>query len=163
MAFVQLTTAGYLPPGTDVETLLRETGFKHMLLAVLDTYHHRSVPLEHLPRDEAGGAKEKARAKVWRRMLEETAVVTPLQALTASRRLAELLVESRWYLMRDAREAGDSWAAIGDSLGITKQGAQDWYRRKIEQQALHLPDLHDAERAERALRDEPPSTEEEGR
>jgi hypothetical protein len=36
---------------------------------------------------------------------------------------------------------------------MTKQGAQDWYRRKIAEQATHLADLHDAGRAQAALTD----------
>jgi hypothetical protein len=33
--------------------------------------------------------------------------------------------------MQAAREAGASWSEIGAALGMSKQGAQDWYRRKI--------------------------------
>jgi hypothetical protein len=34
---------------------------------------------------------------------------------------------------------------------MSKQGAQDWYRRKIEAQEQYVGDLHDAERARAAL------------
>ena len=30
-------------------------------------------------------------------------------------------------LVREARESGESWASIGDALGITKQAAQQRY------------------------------------
>lgn len=147
MAYVQLNSRGFLPPGTDVETLIRETGYEQMLLAVLDTYHHRRTPLEQLK-----GTPD--RPKVWQRMLDDTAPVTALQALAASKRLAELIIGRRWYLMLDAREDGNSWSAIGAALDITKQGAQDWYRRQIENQERYVSDLHNSARARQALHDE---------
>lgn len=43
------------------------------------------------------------------------------------------------------------WAHIGEALGITKQAAHDFYRRKIEEQEMYLPDLHDAAAARAVL------------
>ncbi|MEU4345446.1 hypothetical protein AB0H00_30045 [Nocardia sp. NPDC023852] len=83
--------------------------------------------------------------------LATLADVTPAQALAANQRLVKLLTGSRWMVMRDAREAGDSWTAIGDALGMSKQGAVDWYRRKIADQEKYLPDFHDTERARAVL------------
>jgi hypothetical protein len=54
-------------------------------------------------------------------------------------------------VMQAAREAGASWSQIGASLGMTKQGAQDWYRRKIADQEQYVGDLHDADRARAAV------------
>lgn len=53
--------------------------------------------------------------------------------------------------MQEAREVGATWEAIGDALGITKQGAQDYYRRQIEKQENFVPDILDATRARAAL------------
>jgi hypothetical protein len=33
--------------------------------------------------------------------------------------------------MQDAREAGATWDEIGEAVGMSRQGAYDWYKRKI--------------------------------
>jgi hypothetical protein len=48
---------------------------------------------------------------------------------------------------------GATWAQIGEALGITQRAAHDFYRRKIEEQEKHLPDLHDAAAARAVLED----------
>jgi hypothetical protein len=53
--------------------------------------------------------------------------------------------------MNEAREAGASWPEIGEALGMTKQAAYDWYRRKIGNRERYVPDLHDTARARAAL------------
>ena len=53
--------------------------------------------------------------------------------------------------MQAAREAGASWADIGAALGMSKQGAQDWYRRKVGEQTRYVPELHNNARAVAAL------------
>lgn len=55
-------------------------------------------------------------------------------------------------MIKSAREAGVTWAQIGEALGITKQAAHDFYRRKVEEQEKYLPELHDdaAARADRS-------------
>lgn len=83
--------------------------------------------------------------------LAELPEVSPIEALDANRRLVDLLIGSRWWVMQAAREAGASWSQIGAALGMSKQGAQDWYRRKIAERETHVPDFHDAERARSAL------------
>lgn len=88
------------------------------------------------------------------RALEQLPAVSALEALEANREIVELLTSRRWYVMREAREAGASWTQVGAALGMTKQGAQDWYRRKIELQEQHVGDLHDAGRARAALTEE---------
>jgi hypothetical protein len=60
--------------------------------------------------------------------------VTGLDALRASRRVVELLTGARWHMMRQAREEGASWSDIGNALGMSRQAAHDFYRRKIEQE-----------------------------
>src|SRR4051794_18078579 len=104
------------------------------------------------------------RRMVWRRVVErggdaavaEGAVanepaVTALEALAANRAIVDDLMAARWWVMQVAREDGASWSEIGAALGMTKQGAADWYRRKIADQEKYVPDFHDAERARAAL------------
>lgn len=59
--------------------------------------------------------------------------------------------DSTSYVMMDARETGASWSEIGAAVDMTKQGAQDWYRRKVAEQAKRVDDLHDTERADRMI------------
>lgn len=74
-----------------------------------------------------------------------------MDALGANRRLVELLEGRRWTVMQDAREAGASWTDIGRALRMSKQGAADWYNRRIADRERYVPDLHDADRARAAL------------
>lgn len=90
--------------------------------------------------------------------LAELPPMTALQALHANRRLVELLTGRRWSVMRRAREEGATWAQIGEALGMSKQGAQDWYARKIADQEKHAPEFHDAARARAVLEDNPETT-----
>ena len=83
-----------------------------------------------------GGDREVAE-----RALADLPEVDALDALEANRQLIELLTGRRWYVMREAREEGRSWSEIGAALGMSKQGAQDWYRRKIAEQERHVGDL----------------------
>lgn len=77
--------------------------------------------------------------------------VAALEALRANAKAVELLTGRRWYVMKSAREGGATWAQIGEALGITKQAAHDFYRRKIEEQEKYLPDLHNAVAARAVL------------
>lgn len=56
--------------------------------------------------------------------------IDPLQALETNRQLVELLLAQRPSTIRAAREGGASWEIIGSALGISRQGAHDWYSRK---------------------------------
>jgi hypothetical protein len=94
-----------------------------------------------------GLAERAADPAVARGMLAGLPEVSALDALSANARLVELLIGQRWYVMQAAREAGASWAEIGAALGMSKQGAQDWYRRKVADQAKYAPEFHDDERA----------------
>ena len=40
---------------------------------------------------------------------------------------------------KDVAVSGPTWAQIRESLGITKQAAHDFCRRKIEEQEKYLP------------------------
>ena len=146
----ELTSRGYLPAGTDVAATVRE-GDEHALHAVWATFHEIQFIRERLlPVLDADPAKAEA-ASHTRAELAGLADVSALQALAANQRLVELLTGRRWMTMQAAREAGASWAAVGEALNMTKQGAMDWYKRKIELQEQHVPEFHNAERARAAL------------
>lgn len=140
---------GCLPAGTDIPAVLREGGVD-ALHAAWNTYGLRQFLGAPLPRYDADPDKAEL-ATFARAKLAELAPVTELQALTANRRLTDLLTSRRWMVMQEAREAGASWAAIGGALGMTKQGAIDWYKRKIADQEKYLPESHDATRARAVL------------
>jgi hypothetical protein len=89
--------------------------------------------------------------KVADHALAELPEVSALDALQANRSAVDLLIARRWYVIQEARESGATWEEIGAALGITKQGAQDYYRRQIEKQEQYAPSLHDAGRAHAAL------------
>lgn len=150
-----LTSRGHIAAGVDVTVVLR-TGDERELQAVWDTYHHRRLLRDSLAKLDAGLLRvedpEASRAGLYDD-LDELAYVTPAQALEANRRLVDLLTGRRWSVMRDAREAGNSWTTIGAALDMTKQGALDWYKRKIADQEKYLPNFHDTDRA-RAVLDE---------
>jgi hypothetical protein len=148
MDSLTLTDNGHLAAGCDVDRVVRR-GTERDLMVLRETYFHRRLCADMLAR-----AQEDDR-ELWEPGLAAVAEVTPLQALEAAHRLSELLTGGRWYLMRDAREAGASWSEIGASLAMSKQGALDWYSRKIADQERHLPNHHDADRARAALEDDP--------
>ena len=54
--------------------------------------------------------------------------------------------------MRQAREEGSSWSQVGNALGMSKQAAYDFYRRKLDQQdESAAAGTYDAERSRAAL------------
>lgn len=120
-----------------------DPGEEKDLWRVWDAHASRATWLQVI---ERGGDQAVAQ-----RALAQLPEVSAVEALEANRQLVELLTNRRWYVMREAREAGASWSEIGVALGMSKQGAQDWYRRKIELQEQHVGDLHDADRARSAL------------
>ncbi|WP_180987303.1 helix-turn-helix domain-containing protein [Arthrobacter sp. AFG20] len=64
--------------------------------------------------------------------LAEVSEVAALEALRANAKAVELLTARRWHVIKSAREGGATWAQIGEALGITRQAAHHFYRRKIE-------------------------------
>jgi hypothetical protein len=156
--YFKTTDRGYLPAGSDITGVLRD-GDERELHAVWDTYHHIRFTTETLTKFSAGlAAGEPAHPEVdlealWRAEIAALAPVTALQALEANRRLVDVLTGRRWSTMQAAREDGASWSAVGTALDMTKQGALDWYQRKIEQQEKYVPDYHDAERARAVVAD----------
>ncbi|MFE2962018.1 hypothetical protein [Nocardia tengchongensis] len=153
----ETTDQGYLPAGTDVLAVV-SGGDERALQAAWSTYHHRQFLREVVARAGRGDteAEQQRSANALPEFLAELdslAEVTALQALTANRRMVDLLTGRRWTLMRDARESGESWAAIGAALGMSKQGALDWYKRKIAEQEKHVGKTHDADRARAVVTD----------
>lgn len=114
-------------------------GDERELLAVWNLAHERGTWEGILRKDPDNAVAQGA--------LEQLPVAGPLEALAANARLVDLLTGRRWYVMRDAREAGATWSEIGQALGMTKQGAADWYRRAIAKQEQYVGDLHDTARA----------------
>ncbi len=130
----------------DVDAVVQgRAGDERELLAVWNLVHERGSWEGILRKDPVN--------VVARGALEQLPEAGPLEALAVNARLVDLLTGRRWYVMRDAREAGATWSEIGQALGMTKQGAADWYRRAIVKQEQYVGDLHDAARA-RAVVDE---------
>ncbi|MEU4673904.1 hypothetical protein AB0F91_39615 [Amycolatopsis sp. NPDC023774] len=125
---IRLIEGRLLPAGADVERIVR-SGDERELFAVRETYRHR-----RRWQQMADQAVDEDDRRLWEPVLAATAEVTPLQELAAAHRLARILTSSRWYVMRDAREAGASWPEIGVALEMSKQAAQEWYQRKIADQ-----------------------------
>ncbi len=149
----ETTESGWLPADSDIDAVLRG-GDEHALHAAWNTFHHIRFTREALAKLESGGTEPEADlAAYWRDEIASLADVTPLQALQANRRLVNLLTGRRWSVMRLARETGASWSTIGAALDMTKQGALDWYQRKIADQEKYVPEFHDTTRA-RAVLDE---------
>ncbi|GAB4590388.1 hypothetical protein [Nocardia sp. IFM 10818] len=147
----ETTDQGFLPAGTDIAAVLRD-GDERPLHAVWNTYNHRQFLRTVIERAGRGDTEQERQrsADALPSLLAEIdalAEVTALQALQANRRMVELLTGRRWMLMLDARETGESWTAIGAALGMSKQGALDWYKRKIADQEKYVGKFHDADRA----------------
>lgn len=152
-SYFETTDLGYLPAGTDIDAVLRD-GDERALHAAWNTFHHIRFTADALAKLAAGEIEPHPEVDLgahWRAEIAALASVTALQALEANRRLVDILTGRRWSTMQSAREAGASWSAIGTALDMTKQGAVDWYKRKIEQQEKYVADFHDAPRARAVL------------
>lgn len=55
-----------------------------------------------------------------------------LEALRANADLVAALTQERWLVMQRARQAGASWEQIGDVLGVSRQSAWEFLKRKLE-------------------------------
>ncbi|MFE3654100.1 hypothetical protein ACFXO2_41090 [Streptomyces sp. NPDC059152] len=61
-----------------------------------------------------------------------TAPVSALEALAATRLLAESMTASRGWITGEARREGASWTEIGQALGMTRQSAWEFFKRHAE-------------------------------
>jgi hypothetical protein len=111
-------------PAPDLDSLL-DSADPHVLLAVWATWLDRHISAQIIARDKTSTATRELFAADLARLAEVTAV----QALTANRRLVELLTTRRWLAASAARDAGASWAAIGAALGISRQAAHEWHQK----------------------------------
>lgn len=131
----KLTDRGLLPPGLDVDAVIAE-GWEQHLTPVWSTYFgYGSGPV--MPTDNSADMVDRvASADTYRRarMLRtaQSTPVTPLQALAASARLIELLMQFRAEVIGDARSDGKTWEEIGAALGMSAQAALDHYRGQRE-------------------------------
>ena len=57
--------------------------------------------------------------------------VEPLDALREVSRSEAELDELRWNQIAAARDAGASWAAIGEALGVSRQSAWEYFTRRV--------------------------------
>jgi hypothetical protein len=80
--------------------------------------------------------------------------ITGLEALRASRQVVDILTNARWHMIRQAREEGSSWREVGKALGMSKQAAYDFYRRKLVQQEHAPAEAYDVPRNRAALGDD---------
>lgn len=78
--------------------------------------------------EEATADNDPRRAAIARRELDDVRTITALDALRANKRLTDLLIIRRWAVIRWARMDGASWEHIGRALGISKQGAHQFWR-----------------------------------
>ncbi|WP_253814848.1 hypothetical protein [Nocardia amikacinitolerans] len=134
ISYFKTTDLGYLPGGTDIGAVLRD-GRERAVHAAWKAHHHIRFTRETLTKLAAGEIEPSPEVDLiahWRAEIASLADVTALQALEANRRLVSLLTGRRWSVMQYAGEAGASWSAIDDALDMTKQGALDWCKRKIE-------------------------------
>ena len=123
------------------------SGDVHELLRVWEDFNNGETW-----REASATGSNQARAAA-AQFLAEVREVAALEALRANAKAVELLTAKRWYVIKSAREAGATWAQIGEALGITEQAAHDFYRREVEEQETNAADVHDAAAARAVLDD----------
>ena len=96
-------------------------------LEVWETYEARARHARALERPR--WYPDPAADAALRRRLDDMHRVPALYALGANAAVVQYLIDGRWQAMQAAREDGATWEQIGRALGITKQGAQDLYKR----------------------------------
>jgi hypothetical protein len=136
----------------DLVDAAERSGDVQGLLDLWQAWGSRAVWLDMETKARAEG-NERA-ISVAQKSRRELPEVSALDALRANKRLVERMTGRRWYVMRDAREAGATWDQIGEALDMSRQAAHEWYRRKIASQDEPVADLHDGRRARAALGEE---------
>ena len=82
-----------------------------------------------LTRAEQAGDAEGVLAA--RQAMAQLPEVSALDALRANAALVDQLTSQRWVAMKIARDEGASWEQIGQALGVSRQSAWEFLRRKL--------------------------------
>jgi len=80
--------------------------------------------------------------------------VEPLDALREVSRSEVQLDALRWNQVALARDAGASWAAIGEALGVSRQSAWEYFTRRVSSELaanVENSDLSDDEAMDLAV------------
>ena len=80
----------------------------------------------------------------------------PLDALREVSRSEVQLDELRWNQIAAARDAGASWAAIGEALGVSRQSAWEYFTRRVSIELaanVENSDLSDEEAMDLAVKE----------
>ncbi|MEU3260978.1 hypothetical protein ABZ694_24850 [Streptomyces albidoflavus] len=72
---------------------------------------------------------------------DRTEPVTALEALTATRLLAESMTASRGWITGEARREGATWTEVGHALGMTRQSAWEFFKKYAERPAAGFEHL----------------------
>lgn len=120
------------------------------LLQMWDHRHARQTWEGILRKDQTSAEG----AQIAQGALAEIPDVTALDALKANAELVRLLTGRRWYVMRDAREAGATWDEIGAAVDMSGDDARDYYRQRIEFQEKYAGEFHETARSRAVLDDE---------
>ncbi|MFD4444372.1 hypothetical protein ACFWPK_31815 [Nocardia sp. NPDC058519] len=140
-----------LPADTDLDRLIERQRLDH-LAALIHTHDVIGATQRGLaeaegrpddePYDSASGLTLTVgeMREVFRRELDRLAPVTALHVLRATEAASNQLSGDRHRAIIAARADGQSWSEIGAALGMSKQGAQDWFnRRSIPMFQDHAP------------------------
>ncbi|MFE3322877.1 hypothetical protein [Nocardia sp. NPDC059195] len=130
-----------LPADTDLDGLIENQQLDH-IAALIHTHDVIGATRRGLaetegrpddePYDSASGLTltvGEMRA-TFQRELDRLAPVTALHVLRATEAGANQLSGARHRAITAARADGQSWSAIGAALGMSKQGAQDWFNKR---------------------------------
>ncbi|AQZ63977.1 unnamed protein product [[Actinomadura] parvosata subsp. kistnae] len=89
------------------------------------------IRLQHALADARSAGRQEEAARLEGR-LAELPEITPLEALQANADLMGMLTAQRWIAMRIAQAEGASLEQIGRQLGISKQSAWEFMKRRID-------------------------------
>ena len=129
----------------------RKSGTMNELLDVLRLSDQRELYRRGIEQGDASGRPVELLVSA----LAKLPGVTGLDALQASQRVVELLTGARWHMMRQARQEGASWTDVGQALGMSKQAAYDFYRRRTGQHEHAVAGSYNAARTRAALDEKP--------
>jgi hypothetical protein len=106
---------------------------------------HRDVVADHTDEDPAewdiSSPSDPFLPVLWDayRAVSGHAQFTALDALTAAEHLVFIVNDHRAALMEEAYKAGATWARVAEVSGMTPEGVEDWYLRRLADRALTAP------------------------